>query len=73
MNYHPAPEKILLVNVSAHATLYLAFSFLPYGFWCNYSILVQETQSAKDIDLTCFKMFPFAAVTCLHVGPMSLD
>ena len=48
---------------------------LSSALWlrCNYSILVQETQSAKDIDLTCFKMFPFTAVTCLQVGPMSLD
>ena len=30
-NHHPATGKILLMNVSAHATLYLAFSFLPYG------------------------------------------
>ena len=30
--HHPATGKILLMNVSAHATLYLAFSFLPYGF-----------------------------------------
>ena len=28
---------------------------------CNYSILVQETQSAKDLDLTCFTTFPFVA------------
>ena len=40
---------------------------------CNYSILVQETQSAKDLVLTCFTTFPFNAVTCLQVGPMSLD
>ena len=40
---------------------------------CNQSILVQETQSANDIDLTCFKTLPITAVTCLRVGPMSLD
>ena len=34
---------------------------------------MQETQSAKDIDLTCFKMFPIKAATWLQVGPMSLD
>ena len=39
----------------------------------NQSILVQETQSAKDIDLTCFKAFQIQAATCLQVGPMSLD
>ena len=37
------------------------------------SILVQETQSAKDIDLTCFKTFPIKAATCLRIGPMTLD
>ena len=40
---------------------------------CNQSILVQETQSAKDIDMTCAKMLPIKATTCLQVGPMSLD
>ena len=40
---------------------------------CNQSVLVQETQSAKNLDLTCFKTFPFTAVTCVQVGPMSLD
>ena len=39
----------------------------------NQSILVQETQSAKDIGLTCFKTFRITAATCLQVGPMSLD
>ena len=39
----------------------------------NQSILVQETQSAKDIDLTCFKTFPIKAATCLQVGSMSFD
>ena len=37
------------------------------------SILVQEIQLAKDIDLTCFKTLPIKATTCLQVGPMSLD
>ena len=31
------------------------------------SLLVQEIQSAKDIDLTCFKTFPTKATTCLLV------
>ena len=39
---------------------------------CNQSLLVQETQSAKDI-LTCFETFPIKAATCLQVGPMALD
>ena len=33
------------------------------------SILVQENQPAKDINLTCFKTFPIKATTCLQVGP----
>ena len=37
------------------------------------SLLVQEIQSAKEIDLTCFKTFPIKSATCLQVGPMSLD
>ena len=40
---------------------------------CNQSVLVQETQSAKDTDMTCFKMLPIKATTCLLFGPMSLD
>ena len=36
-------------------------------------MLVQETQSAKDINITCSKMLPIKATTCLQVGPMSLD
>ena len=39
----------------------------------NQSILVQETRSAKDIDLTRFNTFPIKAATCLQVGPTSLD
>ena len=40
---------------------------------CSQSALVQETQSAKDFDLTCSTTFLFRDVTCLPVGPMSLD
>ena len=36
-------------------------------------MLVQETQSAKDTDMTCSKMLPIKATTRLQVGPMSLD
>ena len=51
-------------------------SFLLFSaLWlrCNQSILVQDTQSAKDPDLTCFATLPFNAVRWLPVGPMSLD
>ena len=40
---------------------------------CNQSLLVQETQSAKDLDLTCSTTFLFRDATFLQVGPMSLD
>ena len=35
--------------------------------------MVQETQSAKDIDMICSKTFPIKAATCLQLGPISLD
>ena len=34
---------------------------------CNQSILVQETQSAKDTDMTCSMVLPIKATTCLQV------
>ena len=34
------------------------------------SLLVQEIQSSKDIDLTCFKTFPINVATCIQVGSM---
>ena len=37
------------------------------------SVLVQENQPAKDIDLTCFETFPIKATLCLQVGTMSRD
>ena len=36
---------------------------------CNQSILVQETQSAKDIDMTCAKMLPIKATLAYKWGP----
>ena len=62
-----------LDECGGHAILYLAFFFSALWPRSNQSILVQETQSAKDLDLTCFTSFPFNAVTCLPVGSMSLD
>ena len=46
-----------------------------FSIWLggNQSILVEETQPAKDIDLTCFKTFPIETTTCLQVGSMSLE
>ena len=40
---------------------------------CSQSLLVQETQSGKDLELTCSTTFQFRDATCLQVGPMSLD
>ena len=40
---------------------------------CNQSTLVQETRSAKDLDLTCATAILFCDATCHQVGPMSLD
>ena len=51
-------------------------SFLCFtALWLqqSQSLLMQENQPGKDIDLTCFKTFPIKATTSLLVGPMSLD
>ena len=40
---------------------------------CSQSKVLQETSSAKDVDLTCSITFLFNDATCLPVGPMSLD
>ena len=40
---------------------------------CSQSFLVQETWSAKDLDLTCSATFLFRDATCLQVGPLTLD
>ena len=72
MNHHPALGKILLMNLGAHAILYLAFSFQLCGFDAT-NTFVQETQSAKDLDLTCSTTFLFSDATCLQVGTMSLN
>ena len=40
---------------------------------CSQSLVVQETPSVKDVDLTCSIAFLFRDATCLPIGPMSLD
>ena len=40
---------------------------------CSQTIVVQETPSAKDVDLTCSCTFLLRDATRLPVGPMSLD
>ena len=57
MNHHLALGKTLLMNVGAHAILYLAFSFLLCGFDATN---LQETQLAKELDLTCSTTFLFS-------------
>ena len=42
------------------------------ALWQSQSMLVWESQPAKDVVLTCFKTFPIKATTCLQVVPMSL-
>ena len=73
MNHHPVLGKILLMTLGAHAIHYFAFSFLLCGFDAATPLFVQETQSAKDLDLTCSTTFLFRDATCLPVGPLSLD
>ena len=73
MTQHLAPGRVLFMNVGAHAMHCLVFFFSALWLQSNQSILVQETRSAKDIDLTRFKTVPIKAATCLQVGPMSLD
>ena len=52
---------------------WLCLFFTALWLHRSQSILVQEIQPVKDINLTCCKTFPIKATTCLQVGPMSLD
>ena len=65
MCHHPPPGKILLMIAVAHAILCLAFSSMLYGF--------VAANLAKDVDLTCSMTSLFKEITCLPVGPTSLD
>ena len=69
---HLSPGKILYVNVGPCGTM-SCFFFSALWLQRSQSLLVQEIQSAKDIDMTCSKMLPIKATTCGQVGPMSLD
>ena len=40
---------------------------------CDPTIAAQETPSVKNVELTCSITSLFRAVTCLPIGPMSLD
>ena len=70
---HLVPGKILEMNVSARAKHYRASSVLPCSFRPTNPYWCRRPQSAKDIDLICFKTFPIKAATCSHIGPMTLD
>ena len=54
-----------------HDTLSCLF-FTALWLRQSQSILTQ-VQQTNDIDVTCYKTLPTKAVTCLHVGPMSLE
>ena len=54
-----------------HDTLSYLF-FTALWFRQSQSILTQ-VQQTNDIDLTCYKTLPTKSVTCLQVGPMSLE
>ena len=70
---HLTPKRIFYLNTVARVITCRASALLSSGFSRANLFLVQETQPAKDIDLTCFKTFPIKAATCLQVGAMSLD
>ena len=50
-------------------------SLFSTAFWLqrSQSLLVQEIQPAKDIDLICCKTLPTKAITCLPMEPMFLE
>ena len=73
MTQHLAPGKILFMHVSAPCDPLSCLLFSDLWLRCNQSIWVQETQSAKDTDMTCPKWLLIKATTRLQVGPMSLD
>ena len=58
------------MNVGAHAMPCRASSSTALWLLRSKSMLVQEIQPAKDIDLTCSRL---KATKCLQVEPMSLD
>ena len=69
MYHHLALAKILLMNVGAHAILVSCLLFSVLWLRCKESLLAQETQSAKELDLTCSTTFLFSDATCLQEGP----
>ena len=54
-----------------HDTLSCLF-FTALWLGQGQSILTQ-VQQTNDIDMTCYKTLPTKSVTCLQVGPMSLE
>ena len=50
-----------------------SLSFTALWLQRGQSILVQEIQPAKDIDLTCYKTLPTKTITCLQKGPIFLE
>ena len=72
MIHHLTPGKILFISVRPCDPL-SCLLFSDLWLQSHQSILVQETQSAKDTDMTCSKWLLIKATTCLQVGPMSFD
>ena len=73
MMQHLAPGKILFYECGRPCDALSCLFFSALWLQSNQSLLVQENQPVKDIDLTCFKTLPIKATICLQVGPMSLD
>ena len=51
----------------------LSLFFTALWLQRSQSLLVQEIQPAKDIDLACCKTLPTKAITCLPMGPLFLS
>ena len=69
---HLAPRKILFERVGPCDTL-SCFFFSALWLQRSQFTLVQDIQSTKDTNLTCFKTFPINATLCLQSGPISLE
>ena len=73
MHLHPAPEEILFGDCGRPCDPLSCLLFTAPWLRCSQTPVVQETPSSKDVELTCSVTSLFSAVTCLPVGPMSLD
>ena len=60
MNNHPAQREDSLDGCGRPCVPLSCLLFSAVWLRCNQSLLVQETPSAKDLDLTCSTTFPFS-------------